>query len=124
MLIGSSIAFLLLSYPCFLLLGQGGFVSATLGLVLLAIPNAACIATQLVAALERFPTRIRYTALAFTVATFLAFFGGTVPYASTSLISATGSSSAPSFFLMAAALISLITALIMTETAKSPLQDY
>ena len=114
---------LVLTYPCFLLISQGTFLAAVVGQVLLAIPASATAANLLAAQTEMFPTRIRYTAYAIAMNVGVALFGGTAPFVATYLISATGSNLAPAFYLMFAAALSLITALVMTETAKEPLRD-
>ena len=93
------------------------------GQVLLAIPASATAANLLAAQTEMFPTRIRYTAYAIAMNVGVALFGGTAPFVATYLISATGSNLAPAYYLMLAAALSLITALVMTETAKEPLRD-
>jgi MFS transporter, MHS family, proline/betaine transporter len=122
-LIKATATMLILAYPCFLLISQGSFLAAVVGQVLLAIPASATAANQLAAQTEMFPTRIRYTAYAIAMNVGVALFGGTAPFVATYLISATGSNLAPAFYLMFAAALSLITALVMTETAKEPLPD-
>lgn len=122
-LILATIIFLILTYPSFLIISQGTFFSAVLGQVLLAIPASATAANQLAAQSEMFPTRIRYTAYAIGMNVGVALFGGTAPFIATYLISITGNDLAPSFYLMFAAGLSLITALVMKETAKDPLRD-
>ena len=94
---------LILTYPCFLLIGQGSFLAAVVGQVLLAIPASATAANLLAAQTEMFPTRIRYTAYAIAMNVGVALFGGTAPFVATYLISATGSNLAPAFYLMFAA---------------------
>jgi MFS transporter, MHS family, proline/betaine transporter len=89
----------------------------------LTIPASATAANQLAAQSEMFPTRIRYTAYAIGMNVGVALFGGTAPFIATYLISITGNDLAPSFYLMFAAGLSLITALVMKETAKAPLRD-
>ena len=119
----ATLTLLALTYPCFLLISQGSFLAAVVGQVLLAIPASATAANLLAAQTEMFPTRIRYTAYAIAMNVGVALFGGTAPFVATYLISATGSNLAPAFYLMFAAALSLITALVMTETAKEPLPD-
>jgi MHS family proline/betaine transporter-like MFS transporter len=57
---------------------------------------------------ELFPTRMRTTGLSVSYSFGVAIFGGFAPFISAWLISATGSKLAPSFYLMFAAVISLV----------------
>jgi MHS family proline/betaine transporter-like MFS transporter len=57
---------------------------------------------------ELFPTRMRTTGLSISYSFGVAIFGGFAPFISAWLIGATGSKLAPSFYLMFAALVSLV----------------
>ncbi|PKW17462.1 MFS transporter [Saccharopolyspora spinosa] len=116
-------AFILLTYPAFVLLNSGELALAIGGLTLLAIPTAAAQANNLTPALERFHTNVRFTASAATLGLLAALFGGTAPYVSTYLTTATGSPLAPGFYLMITILPSLIASFYVSETAKKPLLD-
>ena len=59
---------------------------------------------------ELFPPEVRLTGIGIGYNVTLALFGGTAPLISTWLISATGTTIAPAFYLMAAAAISLVGA--------------
>jgi MFS transporter, MHS family, proline/betaine transporter len=54
----------------------------------------------------------------------VAGFGGTTPYVVTWLIAETGNSVVPAYYVVAAALISLLTILTMRETAGRPLPKF
>jgi MHS family proline/betaine transporter-like MFS transporter len=56
---------------------------------------------------ELFPTRLRTTGLAISYSFGVAIFGGFAPFINTWLIEVTGSKTAPSFYLMLAAMISI-----------------
>ena len=51
----------------------------------------------------------------------VAIFGGFAPYIATWLIANTGSPMSPAFYVVAAAVISFLTILVLPETAKRPL---
>ncbi|WP_041735240.1 hypothetical protein [Paraburkholderia atlantica] len=70
---------------------------------------------------EQFPARVRASGfnLGYNLASVLA--GGTAPYLATWLISATGDAKAPAWMLTIAALLSLVAALSLSETARRPL---
>jgi MHS family proline/betaine transporter-like MFS transporter len=65
---------------------------------------------------------VRYTALSIGYNTAVAIFGGFAPFIATYLVSATGSPYAPAFYVIAAALVTLIVLLRARETAFSPLR--
>lgn len=118
----SSVVFLVLAYPCFLLIATGGLWAVVLGQVLLAVPASATAANMLAAQTELFPTRIRYTGYAIGMNVGNALFGGTAPFIATGLIHLTGTDTAPSFYLMFAAMCSIAAAMAMRETARTPLR--
>ena len=67
---------------------------------------------------EMFPTNVRYTALSVSYGFAVAIFGGFAPYIATSLVHWTGDPLAPSYYVMAAALVSGIAVLFVKERAQ------
>jgi MHS family proline/betaine transporter-like MFS transporter len=65
---------------------------------------------------ELFPARIRMSALSIGYNIGFAVFGGTAPFVATYLIETTGNKLAPSFYLIAASIISLIVFFVIRET--------
>ena len=120
--VGASVAAGILALPCFALLNQGG-AAAVVSHVVLGISDSALMGVALSAFAEMFPTRVRYTgvALGFNVGAALA--GGTAPYVSTWLVDTTGSALSPAYFLICTAVVTLLTALTLRETAGSALRD-
>ncbi|WP_437773594.1 MFS transporter [Arthrobacter sp. KNU40] len=116
-------AFILLTYPAFLLLNSGELSKAIIGLVLLVLPTAAAQANNLTPGLERFRTSIRFTSSAVTFGVLVALFGGTAPYVSTYLIEITGSPLAPGIYLILTMVPSLIISFFVSETSGQPLPD-
>jgi MHS family proline/betaine transporter-like MFS transporter len=121
-LIFASSALIVLTYPAFLLLSAGSFVAAVCALVMLALPVAAGQAVYTTAALERFPTTIRYTAFGISYNVF-GLIGGTAAYVSTFLVAQTGTVYAPAFYLIAVAVVVLLTTIRVRETARRPLES-
>lgn len=117
----TSASFIVLTYPAFLLLNSGHLELAILGLILLAVPTAAAQANNLTPALERFHTKIRFTASAATLGILAAIFGGTAPYVSTYLIEVTGSPLAPGVYLLLTVVPSFVASFFVSETSKQPL---
>lgn len=123
LLIGSSVLFVLLTYPAFVLLSQGDLLTAFLGLILLGVVLTLNDATFPSFFAEMFPTKVRYSGFALSFNVGIALFGGTAPFIATYLIAWTGNPVAPGFYLMAFAVVALVTVLMTEETAGKPLRD-
>lgn len=105
MLIVSGALFAVLAVPVFALFGVRGLVGITLlqlALGVLLTVNDGTLPSYLA---ELFPANVRYSGFAFSFNTANAVFGGTAPFAATSLIQASGSVLAPAWYLAAAGLV-------------------
>jgi MHS family proline/betaine transporter-like MFS transporter len=120
-LIASSAGFLILTYPLLYIVGFGvqyllfSQLIIALMLAMFSGPGPAAIA-------EIFPTRVRYSGLSIGYNIAVAGFGGTAPFIASLLISITGSRLTPVFYVMAAALATLVTLLYIRETSREPLR--
>jgi MHS family proline/betaine transporter-like MFS transporter len=122
LLLGCCAVFLALSYPLFhLMLAHKLFATVVavqvvfgLMLALFSGPGPAAIA-------EIFPTRVRSTWMSVGYSLAVAIFGGFAPFIATWLIGATGSPLSPTWYLMTAALASLLTIATLRETAHDKL---
>jgi MHS family proline/betaine transporter-like MFS transporter len=94
------------------------FIAQLTMIVFLSFFSGACPATYS----EIFPTKVRYTALSIGYNIAVAIFGGFAPFIATWLIKVTGSSLAPAYYLIAAAVITFLVVLRIKETAFSPLK--
>jgi MHS family proline/betaine transporter-like MFS transporter len=105
------------AYPSFMLAKSGSVPLAVLGGALQAL--SAVLSGVVTAALlsEMFPTRIRYTASAISYNIAYTVFGGTAPLVATYLIEQTGNHLAPAFYLMAIAVLALVGAMKLPESA-------
>ena len=118
MLLFCCAAFAVLAYPGFRLILSGlpvwgvALVQVGFDLVIATFsgPGPAALA-------ELFPTRARTTLMSFSYALAVAIFGGFAPFIATWLIQQTGTPIAPTFYLIAAALVSGATILFFRETA-------
>ena len=121
-LMASCIGFALLGYPFFLLGSSGrvelAFLAQLLMVVFLSLYAGSCPAAYA----ELFPTRVRYTALSIGYNIAVAIFGGFAPFIATWLIKATGNPLAPAFYVIAAAVITLVILTRIRETAFAPLK--
>lgn len=113
--LGATIAAIVLAVPAFLLFEQGGTIAVGAHIIL-GLTDSALMGVALSAYAEMFPTRIRYTGIAFGFSIGAALAGGTAPYISTWLVAVTGNSIAPAFFMIGTGIITLISALTMKET--------
>ena len=123
MLILACVLFIVLTVPLFALLNTTSFaviVLVEVAFVILLSTNDGTLATFLA---EMFPTRVRYTGFALSFNTANALLGGTAPFVATWLISRTGSTMAPAFYLAAVALAALGAMLVARETAFKSLEE-
>jgi MHS family proline/betaine transporter-like MFS transporter len=122
-LITSCIGYIVCTYPLFLWASSGSlaacFVMQLVLVIFLAFFAGAGPATYA----EIFPTRVRYTALSIGYNIAVAIFGGFAPFIATWLIDLTGGNKiAPTYYVLAAAVITFLILLRTRETAFSPLQ--
>ncbi|MDT9591480.1 MFS transporter [Nocardioides zeae] len=113
--IGASIAAIALPLPGFMLL-ESGTAGAILAHVVLGLIDSALMGVALSAYAEMFPTRVRFTGIALGFNLGAALAGGTAPYVCTWLVENTGSPLSPAWFLIATAVVTLLTAMRMRET--------
>jgi MFS transporter, MHS family, proline/betaine transporter len=121
LLIAGSLGFAILAYPLFLLLNSGSLVAAISAHAALAVIESVFISAAVAAGVELFATRVRYSGFSIGYNVCVALFGGTTPYVVTWLIGHTGNALAPAFYVIGAAVASLVTVLTLRETAGRPL---
>ena len=120
-LLAASIAFMVLTVPIFMFLDTGDFVVILLLQVLLGAMLTLNDGTLPSFLAESFPTRTRYSGFAVSFNVSNALFGGTAPFMATLLISVLHTPLAPGYYLVVAALGSLIAVAVSKETAGRPL---
>jgi MFS transporter, MHS family, proline/betaine transporter len=123
MLTAGCVGFIVLAYPGFWLISLGYWPTTLLAMLILALCLVLLLGTIPSALPALFPTEVRYTGFAISYNISVAAFGGTAAYVATYLVDATGSNFAPAFYLMGAAVVSLIPVLLSPETAKQPLRS-
>ncbi|MCE3551467.1 MFS transporter [Pseudonocardia sp. RS11V-5] len=121
-LLVAAIAFGVLAVPCFAVMNAGVLVPAVLAQVVLGLPESALMGVVFATFAEMFPSRVRYTgiALGFNLASMAV--GGTAPLICLWLLGLTGSPLAPAWFLVAAAVVTVGTALTLAETRGTALR--
>jgi MFS transporter, MHS family, proline/betaine transporter len=123
LLAGSCVGLVMLTYPAFLLMTRGDLLEAMLAQIVLGMVLAVFLGTVLAAQTELFSARVRYSGFAIGQNLAVALFGGAAPFWATYLIVATGNQLAPGFYLIAAALVTLLAVMLIGETAKLPLRS-
>jgi MHS family proline/betaine transporter-like MFS transporter len=118
LLVGSAAAIAVLSYPLISVLakfpGVGTLigVQATMALLIAAFTGPAPAALG-----ELYPTHVRSTGMSLAYNGAVTIFGGFAPFIATWLMATTGNALAPAYYVVAAAVASLIALLFMKETA-------
>ncbi|MGX9788911.1 MFS transporter [Mycobacterium sp. MMS18-G62] len=121
MLIAGALAFAVLGYPLFLLLNSGSLAAAIAAHCALAGIEAVYVSAAVAAGVELFSTRVRYSGFSIGYNICVAAFGGTTPYVVSWLTAQTGKHAAPAYYIVAAAVVSLLTLLTLGETARRAL---
>lgn len=121
LLIAGATGFAVFGYPLFVLLNSGSVAAAITAHCALATIESVYICAAVSAGVELFATRVRYSGFAVGYNVCVALFGGTTPYIVTWLTGHTGNPLAPAFYVVGAAVISLLTVLTLRETAGRPL---
>lgn len=122
LLLASSVGLAVLSYPLFRLIGHDT-VSFVFGAQLVFTLLVAMYFGPMPAVMvELFPARERCSGISLGYNVAVSLFGGTAPLIATYLVRATGDVSAPSYYLVACATVSLLVVLRMQETAFNPVK--
>lgn len=100
----------------FLLIHQRSYLAVVAGIALILVGDAMMLAPQPALFSELFPTSRRYSGLAIGYNLGVVLFGGLGPLAATALITYSGSTYAPAWYVSFGAAISLIAALLTRET--------
>ncbi|HCU06936.1 MAG TPA: MFS transporter [Holosporales bacterium] len=102
-----SISFVLFSIPCFILLSKStGGILAPLAQTVFSITIGAYYGAMPATIVNTFPSRIRYSASAFSFNVAAAIFGGTTPWICTFLIKNTGVLISPAYYLVLTGIVS------------------
>jgi MHS family proline/betaine transporter-like MFS transporter len=111
MLLISCGGFLFLTYPAFLLIGSGDFMTILGVQCLFGLLMAIFSGAVPVVIVEQFPTRTRSTAVSTAYTFNVSLFGGTAPLVATYLTTATGSAIAPAFYMMLCTFFTILAVL-------------
>ena len=106
------------AYPLFIVLTQGNITYDLFSQLVFAVGLSMVFGPFGAMMVELFPTKVRMSAVSIGYNVGFAVFGGTAPFIATYLIQATGSKIAPSYYLVAAALVSLFIFIKIRESFR------
>jgi MFS transporter, MHS family, proline/betaine transporter len=118
-LVATSLGFVVLGYPLFLLLASGSFGPTLLAALAFVVLAAAFVGSANATAMERFQTRTRFSGFALGYNIGAAIFGGMTPLLAAWLIHTTKSNVAPAWYLILASAVILIVCWRMKETYRT-----
>ena len=121
-LMAASISAIILTVPAFMMLNSGSFALILLVQIMLGFALTLNDGTLPSFLSELFPTKVRYSGFAVSFNLGNAIFGGTAAMICTWLIKATGNQIAPAYYLVGAAIVSLIAVALSHETSKDELK--
>lgn len=122
MLIAGAAALALLSIPCFMLVTSGSLTLAIMGQLLFVIPMCIYGGGCYTFFVEIFTTKTRFTSAAISYNVGYAIFGGSAPFVGTFLVSQTGVSAAPGYYMAAAAVIVFLLLTLTKVPETNPLR--
>jgi len=112
-------AYIALVFPMMKLMNHQNIGLAFLAMVIVALPMPIVQSVGYPTYAEQFPTRVRYTGMAFSFNFGAILGGGVTPYIATALIGKTGDLLMPAYLLAGGAAISLLVLLRVKETASN-----
>lgn len=122
LLLVSAACFIVFTYPLFMMVTAGSMALLVIAILILMVPLALLYGTAPTTFAELFPTNVRYSGFSVPYNIATAAFGGFAPFIATLLIKSTGDRLSPTFYLIAAAIVGLLTVLTFRETAKQALR--
>jgi MHS family proline/betaine transporter-like MFS transporter len=123
LLLTAAVGFILFSLPSFRLMQGGSLAGLLIGFLVVALLLACILAVIGSTFPAMFPTRVRYGSFAIGYNVSTSLFGGTAGLVIESLITATGSTDIPAYYLMGAGVIGLVPIVLIPETAKVPIRE-
>jgi MHS family proline/betaine transporter-like MFS transporter len=117
------VGFAVLAVPCYWVMQQGSIGLAVVAALVLNVPFGICQGVIYTLYSELFPTRVRYTgvSIGFNIGGVLG--SGLVSVIATSLVSLSGNTLAPAFYLVFAALVGLGVIAVLRETSGGTLAE-
>jgi MFS transporter, MHS family, proline/betaine transporter len=114
------VGYVVLTYPCLWLMGEGHLGWATAGFVLICSNMAFLQVASYTITPPLFPRDVRYTATALATNISSVLAGGTAPYLATWLVDRTGNLLSPYYFVAATSLIGLLAVISIRQRKRRP----
>ncbi|WP_190814478.1 MFS transporter [Saccharopolyspora pogona] len=118
MLLAACAGFIVLTMPAFLLM-ETSLLGAVMGSSVLAVLVATIGTSNVPAMVELFPAHLRASGSAMGYTAAYVLFGGTAPFVATWLVGTSGNPSAPAFYLMGGAMLSLLAVVFLVAETKT-----
>jgi MHS family proline/betaine transporter-like MFS transporter len=118
--VGSALG-VVLPIPAFMMMGSGNLLGAQLGTLFIMVCATLFSSSYASALPEQFPTESRSSSLGLAYNVGNAAFGGTAPLVIAALIGVTGNVMVPAYYLIAAAILGLVSVFFLKETSGKPL---
>lgn len=122
LLVGSTIGFLVFSWPILAVFNSGTTVGVYVGQLVVAVLLAMFSGPGPAALCELFPTKLRYSTMSIGYNFSVMAFGGTAPFVATGLVGVTGSKMAPVMLPVGAAVITLLVLMTIRESVHRDLR--
>jgi MHS family proline/betaine transporter-like MFS transporter len=123
LLYAAAIGYIVLSYPAFWLMHTRHLAGLIAGFVILAILLVCILAVIGSTFPAMFPTRVRYGSFAIGYNLSTSIFGGTAGLVIETLITVTGNTYVPAYYLMGAGVIGLVPVMLIPETSQVPMSS-
>lgn len=123
MLLVGTVINAVVAVPAYLLVGVGTLGAAVLAQGLLGLALGLVFGPAGAAYVEMFPARVRFTGASISYNLAFTIFGGTAPLLATWLISWTGSTIAPAWYIVAVTALALVVLTGMPETRQRSMLD-
>ncbi|WP_110946773.1 MFS transporter [Pseudomonas bohemica] len=121
MILCGCVLLIVMAFPCFMLLHTGKVGFLFIALLTLTLAQLFFEGAMPATLTSLFSARVRYSALAISYNLAVSLFGGTAPLINTWLISATGNQMIPAWYLIAGAVVGLISILFIKDSTGKPL---
>ncbi|TDV72285.1 MFS transporter [Pseudomonas sp. LP_7_YM] len=121
MILCGCVLLIVMAFPCFMLLHTGKVGFLFVALLTLTLAQLFFEGAMPATLTSLFSARVRYSALAISYNIAVSLFGGTAPLINTWLISATGNQMIPAWYLIAGAVVGLISILFIKDSTGKPL---
>ncbi|MFJ9626097.1 MFS transporter [Streptomyces sp. NPDC101175] len=120
-MIGSTVAILVLTYPVFLLMGRGSTLAVGAGFVLFTVLLTLYTGAAPAVLTEAFPTRVRYSGLSMGYSVAGSLTGLATPFALEWLTGHTGTAIGPTLWVLLAGVVGLVAVVGLPETRGTEL---